>query len=302
MPASIRGAGSSRRSTTARGPTPSQITIGGPRGLRDSPSRWFLVPRRHSADGRHAGAARQSGPQRRWRGTRRRSGRQRAVGDPGWIESHGAARSVAADDRVSGDRDLRRQGGDDHPDLCRSAPRAGKGRSRRARRATGTILPAKCIAGLADRFLPDGGERRAVPATVVADVSVRAGRGRDRGRAADRSSDIRASFSAYPSSRKGQLRGQRPDAAAHLRRRLAHGAALRARNLHGHARTGSSSSTSATRASRRSFRCTCPATIASCGTRSSCSTSRASLTGSRRAAIRAIFRNSSRPSRSSGLG
>ena len=194
----------------------------------DSRQPGAVVPRaaRHPADGRQARAAGHSGSQRRRRGAGWRARRHRAVGDPGWNEDDGAARSIAADHGVSGDRDLGRQGIVDHPDICRSAARATtrrqegrEGEPQRDRRQ-GHHRPQR----------PVPARRRRAPAVspaVVADVSVRPGGDRDRSRAIDDLGHSRI-VQRVSLRAQGPLRGQRSDAAAHFRRRLAHGATVRA--------------------------------------------------------------------------
>ena len=112
--------------------------------------------------------------------------------------------------------------------------------------------------------------------------------------------DIRASFSAYPFDRKARFEASDPtlqrifDVGWHTARLCAHETYMdtpywEQLQYIGDTRIQALVSMYS------------PATIASSETRSSSSTSRASLTASRRAAIRVIFRNSSRPSRCSGL-
>ena len=135
-----------------------EITIGGPRGIRDSPSRWFLVPRaiplleqkpeRFAAVARSEGAMPPAG----------------FVGGAAWTVPAGTAARVLLD---------RGHLTTAYPELLVTG---GKGavvdltyaealRTRKADGAPGdkgnrNEVDDKAIGGLRDRFLPDGGERR----------------------------------------------------------------------------------------------------------------------------------------------
>ena len=175
-------------------------------------------------------------PARRRRGTRRRA---RTAARRGWSRLAPKVTLLldrAPDDGVSGDRDHWRPGRVDHVDLRGSACARRRRAARRARRATATRSRARSIAGLRDRF---------VPTAAAAGCSGRSGGARSamsRSRSRPPTSRWPSTTSA-PRSRpipfeRGPVREQRPRAAAHLGCRLAHGPALRARDLHGHAVLG----------------------------------------------------------------
>ena len=115
-------------------------------------------------------------------------------------------------------------------------------------------VEGKVVTGLRDRFLPDGGRDRAFRTLWwrtfrYVEVAVKT---------ADEPltiSDIRAAFSAYPLRAAREVRVQRSAAPPDPRRRLAHGAAVTRTRRTWTRRTGNSSSTSATRGSRRWCRC-----------------------------------------------
>jgi alpha-L-rhamnosidase len=185
-----------------------RLTIGGPRGIRDTPARWFLVPRSiplmEDTPERLAKVVRSDGdsvPADVLRGT--------------------APWTIPARTKVTALVD-RSQLTTAYPEIVTSG---GKGATitltyaealqtpradgKKGEKGNRNEIEGKVIAGLADRFLPDGGERRlfrplwwrtfryvqvavetaAEPLTIT---------------------DIRSAFSAYPFELKGRLESSDP--------------------------------------------------------------------------------------------
>ncbi len=185
-----------------------QITIGGPRAIRDSPARWFLVPRgiplMEDRLERLATVARSEG------------GETPAVvleGTAPWVIPAGTKMTALLD---------RSQLTTAYPEIVTSggkgssitltyaeALRAPRQDGKKGEKGNRNEIAGKVITGLTDRFLPDGGERRlfrplwwrtfryvqVAIETAAEPLTI---------------SDIRASFSAYPFERKGHFEASDP--------------------------------------------------------------------------------------------
>jgi hypothetical protein len=185
-----------------------QITIGGPRAIRDTPSRWFLVPRSiplmEDTPERLAKVARSDGGQ-----------------VPAGVLEGNAAWVIPAGTRVTALLD-RSQLTTAYPEVLTSG---GKGSTITLTYAEALLTPSKdgkkgekgnrnevagkVISGLADRFMPDGGERRLFRPLWwrtfrYVQVAIET--------ASDplTISDIRTAFSAYPFERKARFEASDP--------------------------------------------------------------------------------------------
>ncbi len=213
-----------------------EIGVAAPRAIRDSPSRWFLVPR---AIPLHGGRARTAVTRRACRGRRRacrRAEGRGAMGRPGARQGDGAAGSRDADHRIPGGGGQWWQGRADHTHLRRGASRTPR---RREEGRQGPPEPDRWQGHhRAYRPISPGWRPEShLHAALVADVPICRSGGRDRRRAGDHQRHaleiLRLSGDA-----EGEVHVERSGAPHHLRRGLANGAALLARDLHGHAVLG----------------------------------------------------------------